>query len=164
MPRPHPDSSYRERLLPAWWVWLVVAGLVLMLAIAYAAALGPMAGAMVGIGAAVLAVAVLVVVSPVVCVTGEGLRVGRALLPHTAISSAEVLDRAGIAALRGPGSDARAFTLLRPWSSPGAVRVTVEDPADPHPAWIVSSRNPRRLVEALAATMGSSASDGSGDE
>ncbi len=44
--------------------------------------------------------------------------------------------------------DARAWLLLRGWI-PGVVRVRLDDPDDPTPYWLVSSRHPRRLAAAL---------------
>ena len=49
---------------------------------------------------------------------------------------------------RGAQLDARAWPLIRGWVSP-VVRVTVTDPQDPTPYWLVSTRHPEKLVEAL---------------
>ncbi len=48
----------------------------------------------------------------------------------------------------GPGADARAFLVIRPYLK-RAVRVPVTDPADPTPYWLVGSRHPDALAEAL---------------
>lgn len=145
--------TYRERLLPRWWVWLLVAALVGMLALAYGAALGATAGWLVATGAGGIAVALLWITAPAISVDADGLRVAEARLPVRAIASAEAVSTQDIARLRGPGSDARLFTALRPWSAPGGVLVQVDDPQDPHPAWLFSSRHPTRVAEAIAATM-----------
>ena len=42
--------------------------------------------------------------------------------------------------------------VQRPWVS-GAVQVIIDDPADPTPYWVVSSRDPVRLASAIAAGM-----------
>ena len=47
-------------------------------------------------------------------------------------------------------ADARAYLLLRPYLS-RAVMVPVDDPADPTPYWLVSTRRPDELVAALDA-------------
>jgi len=52
-------------------------------------------------------------------------------------------------------ADARAFLLLRPYLR-RAVMVPVQDPADPTPYWLVSTRQPERLVRALVAASGDS--------
>jgi hypothetical protein len=51
---------------------------------------------------------------------------------------------------RGPGLDARAFLCLRGWVQTGA-RVRIDDPQDPTPYWLLSTRHPDRLAAALAA-------------
>ena len=48
----------------------------------------------------------------------------------------------------GVDADARAYLLLRPYLK-RAVRVEITDPADPTPYWLVSTRHPDRLAEAV---------------
>ena len=48
------------------------------------------------------------------------------------------------------GADPLAFVVQRPWV-PGAVQIVLDDPADPTPFWVVSSRHPVRLAEAILA-------------
>ena len=149
-----PSAGYRERLLPAWWAWLIVLGLVLMLAVAYGAALGATAGWLVAVGTGGLAIALLVLTAPVIAVDRDGLHVQGALLPPDSVADCRAVTREEIARLRGPGGDARLFVSLRPWSAPGGVLVTLDDPDDPHPAWLFTSRHPGRVVDALGGTMG----------
>ena len=146
--------GYRERLLPRWWAWLLAFGLVAMLAIAYGAALGATVGWIVAAGAALLVVALIVITAPEIRVTDHDLVVDGARLPVSVIAETTVVTGSEIAALRGPGADARTFVALRPWSAPGGVLVRLDDPQDPHPAWLFTSRHPARVTEALAATMG----------
>ena len=53
-------------------------------------------------------------------------------------------------AARGTGLDARAWTLLRGWVDPVA-RIALDDPDDPAPYWVVSTRHPTVLAAAIAA-------------
>jgi len=46
------------------------------------------------------------------------------------------------------GSHPLAFVVQRPWIK-GAVQVLLDDPADPTPFWVVSSRHPVDLATAL---------------
>lgn len=146
---------HRERLVPAWWAWLIAAALVAMLAVAYGAALGAPAGWTLGLLLGALTAVVLVWTSPVVEVDASVLRCGHAVLPQAAMDRVEAVDAAQLRNLRGPEGDGRVYTALRTWSAPGAVLITLDDPLDPHPAWLISSRNPEALRAALAATMGS---------
>jgi len=61
-----------------------------------------------------------------------------------------VLDPAQKRAALGAQADPLAFVVLRPWIR-GAVLVVLDDPADPTPYWVVSTRHPERLVRALRA-------------
>lgn len=149
----HDRSTYRERLWPRPVVWLIPVALVGMLALAYGAALGAAVGWVVALAGCVVAGGLVSITTPTVVVTRDVLRVERACIPRTLLGTPVTLTRADIRRLRGPGSDATLFTALRPWSAHGGVLVPVDDPADPHPAWIMSSRHPDRLVAALTETM-----------
>ena len=146
-------GSYRERLLPRWWVWLVSVAFAAMLGIAYGAALGETPGWVVGVCCLVLVAWLLWVTSPVIAVTTTHLEVAGARLPRGSVADAECVDGPGISALRGPGADARLFVALRPWSARGGVLVRLADAEDPHPAWLFSSRHPARVRDALTGTM-----------
>lgn len=142
-----PAPTYRERLWPGALGWLFVVGFAVFgfialrpVGMAPAAAGAAVLGA-VGVGAAVWS-------ATVVRVEGGELHVGRAHIPAALLSDVRVLDRAGVRSALGPGSDARAFACVRAWI-PGAVRMTVVDPSDPTPAWLVSTRRPRALADAL---------------
>lgn len=144
-------AVFRERLIPGWWVFAFAWAFVGLIAIAYGAVLGPALGVGLFVAAAAVAAAVLLASSPVVSAGPDGLRAGGARLPRSCIGEVEVLDPGQLAGLRtaGPGAMSTAFTMLRPSRSRSAVRVTVVDPNDPHPAWIVTSRRPAALAAAL---------------
>ena len=50
--------------------------------------------------------------------------------------------------MHGVDADARAFLLTRPYLK-RSVKITVQDPADRTPYWLVSTRHPRELADAL---------------
>jgi len=52
--------------------------------------------------------------------------------------------------IAGPKADARAYLLLRPYVRTG-VRIAIEEPNDPTPYWLVSSRRPALLAAELNA-------------
>ena len=87
---------------------------------------------------------------------------GRAHIPVTALGQAQALDREAMRLLAGREADVRAYLLLRPYLHAG-VRVDVRDPADPTPYWLVATRHPERLAEALT-TARSRARQGSAPE
>jgi hypothetical protein len=142
-------DPYRERLFapPRWW--LIAAAMVASLGIAYAVAT-PWWVAL-GVTAVATAVAVLGLIaygSAVVSVDAEGVRAGRAVLPLSACGAVTVLSASQFHDLRGPGADARAYLLLRPYVAT-AVRIDVTDTADPTPYWLVCTRHPERMDAAI---------------
>lgn len=147
-------STYRERLLPAWWAWLLALLLGVMLGVAYGAALGGTAGWVAGISVVVVLLLIIWATSPSIAVDDGVVRAAGAALPATSIAAVETVTSGDISRLRGPGADARVFVSLRPWSGPDGVLITLDDREDPHPAWLLTSRHPSRLAEAITATMG----------
>lgn len=76
------------------------------------------------------------------------LAVDDARLPVECVSAAVPLDGDGRRELLGPSADPLAFVVQRPWVR-GAVQVLLDDPADPTPYWLISSRDPERLAATL---------------
>jgi hypothetical protein len=151
----HPTSTgpgeYAERLFAPWWLWLVGLGIAalasaeLFLGIVPYLILVPLAA--LGLWwAGRLRVAVH---------DGE-LYVDDAHLPLRYVGDVGVLDPAGKRAALGTRNDPLAFVVVRPWV-PGAVLVVLDDPADPTPYWVVSSRHPERLARAILAARAGSA-------
>ncbi|MFE9956701.1 DUF3093 domain-containing protein [Micromonospora sp. NPDC005299] len=85
-----------------------------------------------------------------VTVRAGELRVDDAHLPVRHIADAVPLDAAGRREVLGVGADPLAFVVQRPWVG-GAVQVVLDDPDDPTPFWVVSSRHPVELAAALTA-------------
>jgi hypothetical protein len=74
---------------------------------------------------------------------------GPATIPLALVGDAQALDKEATRRVHGVDADARAFLVTRPYIS-RAVKVTIDDPADPTPYWLISSRHPRRLATVLA--------------
>ncbi len=142
------EPRYAERLhVPVlWWLLAGLLALTCGVAIGFYLGLGP--GLAVGLAA--LGVAVLVLGSSMVAITltPTELRVGRAVLELEYVAGAQALTAAEASRRSGPGADARAYLVLRPFIAT-AVEVTLDDPADPAPYWLVSSRRPQRLAAAV---------------
>jgi hypothetical protein len=82
------------------------------------------------------------------------LRIRNAHLPLSYVSGAVALDERTLRRVVGREGDPAAFVSIRPWIGPG-VQVWLDDPDDPAPYWIVSSRRPDRVVAAIRASLGS---------
>jgi hypothetical protein len=144
-------GAYRERLWPAWWVFVATA-LVIPASLLVFLPISVIAG-YVSAAALYLAIVVtLVVTTPVVEVTDGMLRAGRARIERSYVGSVTAHEGADAFAERGTRLDARAWLLLRPWLS-GVVRVELTDPDDPTPYWLVSTRRPRQLAAALTSAV-----------
>ncbi len=83
-------------------------------------------------------------------VEDETFHAGRARIPVHQLGVPVALDAAGSRRLAGVDADARAYLLIRPYLA-RSVQVAIEDPEDPAPYWLVSTRHPQRLVNALVA-------------
>ena len=76
------------------------------------------------------------------------LYVGQAKIERTYIGSAIALNNAELKLIRTRDADPSAYLAIRFWASK-AVKVEVSDNRDATPYWLISSKNPQRLVEAL---------------
>jgi hypothetical protein len=83
-----------------------------------------------------------------VAVRDGELWVGDAHLPVNFAGEIEVLPAKGKRRALGPELDPAAFVVHRGWIGP-VVRVHLTDPADPTPYWLISTRHPDRLIEAV---------------
>lgn len=144
------EAQFRERLWPSWWVWIVVIAMAGVLGTAYGAAYDALLGWAIFAGAALIGVAFLLVTSPVIEVRAAVCRAGVARLPLVNVGEVRTLNPEELTRLRRTG-DARAYVLLRAWSTSRAVRIDVRDEEDPHPYWLVSTRRPEALATALAS-------------
>lgn len=146
-----PTTVHRERLTaaPSWWL-SAVAFAAIMGWLLWVAATPRIAMVAAALALAVSAGIVAAYGSARVEADAHGLRAGRAFLDAEHIGAVEALDAAAWRTAIGPEGDLRAFTLLRPYVRTG-VRVTVEDPADPTPFWLVSTRFPASVARALGS-------------
>ncbi len=79
-------------------------------------------------------------------------RAGRAEIPVSLLREPLPLDSGRTRRAAGVDADARAYLLLRPYV-PRAVQVTLTDPDDPAPYWLVSTRHPETLAQVLASAV-----------
>lgn len=71
-------------------------------------------------------------------------------LPVKFIGDIIPLDQDDRRLLLGPGADPLAFVIQRPWIK-GTVQIVLNDPDDPTPYWVISTRSPERLTESIRA-------------
>ncbi len=141
------DVVYRERLSPSLWTLGAAALLAPMISLALTPLDTTLALFVGGMVAAVI-VAAMVATAPIVTVRGDSLEAGRARIPVELLGEPKALTDDEARAARGRDADPRSWMLIR-GGIDGVVVVPVDDPDDPTPAWIVSTRTPDRLAAAV---------------
>lgn len=144
-------TTYREKLWPAWWIWVVTLGLGGTAAVAFMP-IGIRWGVVAGVIALALIAFALVMSTPTIEIDEHNVRVGRASIEREFVG--EVTGYRGAAAYhqRGPGLNGIAFMCLRGWIDP-VVRIEITDERDATPYWITSTRRPEELTAALGGLM-----------
>lgn len=143
-------THYRERLWPAPWLFISTA-LVIPASLLVFLPINTTAGIVVAIVLYLGCVGLLLLGSPTISVTDTELVAGRAHLPLALVGAVEGFSGDEARLERGQRLDARAYLLIRGWVDP-VVKVGVDDADDPAPYWLVSTRNPSALADALEAT------------
>jgi len=150
---PSTPPTYRETLAVPWSWWLVGVTFAASLFLIALRFLHPGVAVVVGLVAMLpIGLGLLVYGGTVVRVTGDGLHVGRGVLEWPWVAGATALDADGSRDRMGPGADARAWLCVRPYLH-RVVEVQLDDPADPHPYWLVGTRHPERLAAAIAVQL-----------
>jgi hypothetical protein len=140
---------YRERLRLSWWSWLPALMVDAIVAIEFTLGFASIPTWLPFAVVIPLTVAGLIWASRMsVTVTDDELLIDDARLPVSVIADVVALDAAGKREALGIGSHPLAFVIQRPWIGP-AVQVLLDDPDDPTPYWLISTRKPVELATAL---------------
>jgi hypothetical protein len=144
-----PDSLlYSERVLPNFGTFAAVFVL-LPSTVIIAEPFDLIIGLVVGLIAVSTIWGLLVFRAPRIQVSKNHLRVGRVSIARNLVGTPQAIDKSEIFAERGPNLDPAAHKVFQ-GSVKTAVKIPVTDPEDPTPYWLVSTRNPKKLVEALS--------------
>lgn len=148
------DIIYRERLWVPWWYWALAVPAVVVTS----AQVGFNRPIYWWITAAVLFSAVGVwilvnfsktVLKVEVDASGERwLHAGDAVLPASVVSKSLMVPKSANRAALGRQLDPSAFLVTHSWVKTMALMV-LDDPTDPTPYWMVSSRRPNELLDAF---------------
>ncbi|MGJ0204462.1 DUF3093 domain-containing protein [Leucobacter sp. gxy201] len=141
-------TAYRERLVPGVGLFAAV----LLVAPAVAMVLVPIAieaSIPAGIIAYLVIAGFLFATSPTIRVADGRLHAGRAQIALEHLGAVELLGSEALRRAIGPELDARNYLLVRGWVRTG-VRIANIDPADPAPYWIITTRRPQALADAIA--------------
>ena len=86
--------------------------------------------------------------SPLHISVDDQLRVGPAHIDLRYIKSVELLDESAMRRTRTRDADPAAFLAIRFWS-PAGIKVVLDDPRDPTPYWLITTRKGSELQRAL---------------
>lgn len=142
-------TTYRERLYVTWWIWplpLLAAGLLAAEVHMGFPGLRSWLPYVVLLPLTVLLIARMG--STKVEVSGSELKAGDAHIPLALLGDVEIIAPEDRRRAMGPQLDPAAFVVHRGWVKP-LVRVQVNDPEDPTPYWVISTRHPEALAAAL---------------
>jgi hypothetical protein len=96
--------------------------------------------------------AALFFLAPVIKLGKTTLTVGAAVIPRSLLGKIEEISKDQIFAERGPRLDPAAYKVFQ-GTVKTALRIAVNDPDDPTPYWIFSTRKPSQLATVLRATV-----------
>ncbi|BAL92072.1 hypothetical protein AMIS_68520 [Actinoplanes missouriensis 431] len=142
-------AAHRERLSLPWWAWpaALLSGTILAAELTFG--LPDIPWWLPFVVLVPLSVLLLLPLNRLrIAVTPTEFQVDDARLPVAVISDVVALDAAGKREALGVGAHPFAFVVQRPWIST-AVQVVLDDPADPTPYWVVSTRKPVELATVL---------------
>jgi hypothetical protein len=139
---------YQEKLRPPWWWYVAALACAALLAAEFPGG-GPVTEWLPWGVLLPVSVAIVWSLGRVEVALRDGeLWVRSAHLPLQHVSGAVNLDNATLRRVVGREGDPRAFVSIRPWIGPG-VQVWVDDPEDPTPYWVISTRHPDELLARL---------------
>lgn len=144
---------YRERLRVPWWWWPVGVGISAVLAVEVNMGVRSLPDWLPYAALAAVAVGVLLWLGRTeirVVQTGSEVELwaGEAHLPVSVVSRSAVVPHSAKSAALGRQLDPAAFVLHRTWVGP-MLLVVLDDPDDPTPYWLVSSRHPDQVLAEL---------------
>jgi hypothetical protein len=140
--------TYSERLRPPvlWWIVFGLVAMTFVIAVAVFLSTGFVVAALVV--AVLVEVGVMLSFSATVTVSADGVRAGRAVVEWPYVGSVTCLTRDEVRLRFGRDADPRAYVLYRSFADE-AVEITVEDQADPHPYWLISTNHAAALAGAI---------------
>jgi hypothetical protein len=142
-------GSYRERLLVPVSYWLLTVPVVVTLgAEAYFFVDGIIPPLVIGALFAIVATFLVHWSTATIEVAGGVLRAGKDALALSDADEVVALDERQSTALRGPRADPAAHILLRPYLK-RAVYISLADPGEGVPYWLVATRRPEELAAAI---------------
>jgi hypothetical protein len=148
-PKPTEPIIYRERVRPDLGTFIAVATLLPAVTLV-SEPFDYRIGIAVGLILVISIWAALFFLAPVIKVGSSHLTVARAKIPRNLLGKIEEIAKDEIFSERGPKLDPAAYKVFQ-GTVKTAIKISLNDPNDPTPYWIISTRKPAQLAEVLRA-------------
>ena len=139
---------FKEVLRPPIWLLAFIYFLLLSLVIAIWAAFDTSAAVAALMAATVTLIYAAISMRSSILIDERGLRIDRAHIDLKYIGSVDVLNTSQMRLLRTRDADPAAYLAIKFWISTG-VKITVLDPRDPTPYWLVTSKRGDEMAALL---------------
>lgn len=139
---------FKEVLRPPIWLLAFIYFLLLSLVIAIWAAFDNNVALVAFIVATIAIVYIAIAMRSTITLDGDELRIDRAHIEIKYLGSATVVDSQTMRLLRTRDADPAAYLAIRFWISKG-IKITVVDPRDPTPYWLITSKRGEEIAALL---------------
>jgi hypothetical protein len=139
---------FKEVLRPPIWVLALIYFLLLSLVIAIWAAFDNNVALVAFITATIAIIYIAIAMRSTITLDGDELRIDRAHIDIKYLGSATVLDSPAMRLLRTRDADPAAYLAIKFWM-PKGIKITVVDPRDPTPYWLITSKRGEELAALL---------------
>lgn len=140
--------DFKEVIRPPWWLVAFIYFMLLSLVVAIWAAFDNNAAINAFAISLALQAAIVHWMTSTIEVEGGELRIKRAHIPVKYLGQIEEITKEKFGFERTRGADPAAFFAITFWISRG-IKVTVNDPRDPTPYWLISTKRAAELAAAL---------------
>jgi hypothetical protein len=141
------EPQYTEWVLPNWSSFIPLLGIFPALWLTFLP-INVFIGIWSGLGATILVGSLMVAKSARIVVTQGQLQVSNAKIDRRFVAGVTVIDKSNAFAARGRDLNPRAWIHFQ-GSVQTLARVEINDPEDPTPYWLFSTRNPEKLKASL---------------
>ena len=139
---------FKEVIRPPLWLLAFIYFMFLSLVIAVWAALGNFSALVTLIALTLALLTIAVTAKSEVRIIEDELVIGKAHIGVKYLAGVEILDKNAMRLLRTRDADPAAFLAIKFWMSTG-VKITLNDPRDPTPYWLVSCKKGKELKSTL---------------
>lgn len=139
---------FKEVIRPPLWLLAFIYFMFLSLVIAVWAALGNFSALVTLIALTLALLAIAVTAKSEVRIIEDELVIGKAHIGVKYLAGVEILNKNAMRLLRTRDADPAAFLAIKFWMSTG-VKITLNDPRDPTPYWLVSCKKGKELKSTL---------------